>query len=419
MRSAPGRASSPGALDSSAPVHAARRAVGWVFATNGFAIASWLARVPAIRDELGVRPAELGLILLGLSAGAVSALPLSGALVHRVGAARAVQLGALLDALGLAAAGLTRTVPVLFVALFAYGVGSSSWDVAMNVAGAQVERELGRPVMPRFHAAFSLGTVAGALAGSAAAALGLPVRVHLVLAAVLVLGITLDAPRRFRPDEHRPDQVPASVPRPRRSSGSLAAWRERRTLVIGLLVLGMAFGEGVANDWLALGLVDGYRVGHAVAAAGFGLFVAAMTTGRMLGPWALERWGRVPVLRAEAGLLLLGVLLVVFAPWLALAALGAVVWGIGGALGFPVGMSAAADEPAVAAARVSVVATIGYTAFLAGPPLLGALGNRFGVLSALLAVAPAMLLALLAAGAAAPPAGPGGVRREHAASVGE
>jgi hypothetical protein len=183
--------------------------------------------------------------------------------------------------------------------------------------------------------------------------------------------------------------------------------------MIGLLVLGMAFAEGSANDWLALGLVDGYLLDHARAALGLGLFVTAMTAARMAGPWTLSRYGRVAALRSGALMVAAGVLAVVAGPQvmavagqpaaLALAGLGALAWGAGAALGFPVAMSAASDEPRLAAARVSVVSTVGYLAFIAGPPLLGLLADHVGVVRALLGVGGAVLLSLLAAGSAREP----------------
>jgi MFS family permease len=175
----------------------------------------------------------------------------------------------------------------------------------------------------------------------------------------------------------------------------LAAWREPRTLLVGLLVLVMGFTEGTANDWLAVAFVDGHGVGGAAGALAFGVFVAAMTVGRTAGTIALDRWGRVPVLLATILLAALGAAAAVFAGSWPLALAGVALWGLGASLGFPVGMSAAADEESRAPARVSVVAAIGYTAFLAGPPAVGLLGDRVGVLRALLIV-PLVLLPALA-----------------------
>ena len=181
------------------------------------------------------------------------------------------------------------------------------------------------------------------------------------------------------------------------------------------LVLSAAFTEGTANDWLAIALVDGYGASAAVGAVGFAVFLSAMTAARLGGQWAHDRWGRVPVLRAITALGAVGALLVVFGTWLPLALVGAVLWGAGAALGFPVGISAAADDPRRAAVRVSVVTTIGYTAFLAGPPLLGFLGEHVGALRALLVVALVAVPSLLVSKVAQPRAGSAG--EQHDAAV--
>ena len=381
-------------------VERARVAVGAVFALNGFAFASWIARVPAARDQLELSSAQLGLLLLCMSAGSVLALPMSGPVVHRFAPARSVLGAGVLSVVGLLvlSAGLAWTsVPAAGLGLFLAGAGIGVWDVSMNVEGADVEQRLGRAIMPRFHAGFSLGTVGGALAGAGAAAAGVPLATQLVATAAVVVVALVVSTRAFLP-VHVPEPDAAAGP-----SGVALAWREPRTLLIGLMVLAFAFTEGTANDWVAVALVDGYDVGGAAAAAGFAVFVSAMTVARMVGTGLLDRFGRVPTLRVSGVTAIAGVLLFVFAgsPWLAMA--GAVLWGAGAALGFPVGMSAAADEPARAAARVSVVSAIGYTAFLAGPPLIGFLGEATGVLRALVVVVVVLAVGLLAVGAARPP----------------
>jgi fucose permease len=170
-----------------------------------------------------------------------------------------------------------------------------------------------------------------------------------------------------------------------------------------VLVLAFAFAEGTANDWVAVALVDGYGVDAAVGALGFAVFLAAMTAGRWVGPALLDRWGRVPVVRALAGVAVTGLVVFVAAPSAPLAFVGAALWGAGTSLGFPVGMSAGADDPQRAAARVSVIASLGYCAFLAGPPLIGFLGQQVTVLRALSAVAVLLAVAVAVAGALAPP----------------
>ncbi len=377
----------------------ARTAVVVAFAVNGLAFASFISRTPAIRDALGLSSAQLGLLLLCLSGGSIAGLPLSGPIVHRLGPGRTVLAGALSVALGLALLVVGLVTGVVFPAalgLVFTGLGSGIWDVAMNVEGADVERRLGRSLMPRLHAAFSLGTVTGAGLGALSAATGVPLAVQVIVIAALVPVIVTVSSRRFLPHVAVPVEARSA------GSGTLAAWREPRTLLVGLMVLGFAFTEGSANDWLAVAFVDGYRTDQTLGAIGYGFFVVAMTFGRMFGGAALERFGRVAILRAMAALGVAGLLLVLLGGSTSVALGGALLWGIGASLGFPVGMSAAADDPARAAARVSVVSSIGYTAFLAGPPLIGLLAEHTGILHALLVVLGALVLGLLASGAARP-----------------
>ncbi|TDC52476.1 MFS transporter [Jiangella ureilytica] len=346
-----------------------------------------MGRIPEVRDLLGLTPSEIGRVLLALALGSIVALPTSGLVVGKIGAARTVAGGSVLVAVGLVLAGLgsdtLSAVTLVALGLVFVGYGSGSWDVAMNVEGAAVERLLGRTIMPRFHAAFSFGTVAGASLGAGASAAEIPVVVHLGAVSIVAVLVTVMATRSFLPRTIEVDDDGEPV----QHISVLTAWREPRTLVIGLMVMCAALIEGIANDWLALGLVDGYEVSNAVGTMGFAVFLAAMTVGRTAGTQLVDRFGRLPVLRTSAVLAVAGVLLVVFGGSLPVALIGTVVWGFGAALGFPLGMSAASDDPRRAAARVSVVASIGYTAFLAGPPILGYVGDHEGVLHALLAVA--------------------------------
>ena len=198
------------------------------------------------------------------------------------------------------------------------------------------------------------------------------------------------------------------VPWRQRLRESLAVWADVRLLFIGVVVLGMSFAEGGANDWLALAVVDGHGYDATIGAAIFTVFTVSMTAARVLGGPVLDRFGRVPILRVMAVIGVIGLSLFIFSdePWLLI--LGTVLWGIGCALGFPVGMSAAADVPdrRLAASRVSAVAIIGYCAFLAGPPFLGFIGEHFGILNALLVILGLMVLAGIAAPAAREQSGP-------------
>ncbi|MFF5180877.1 MFS transporter [Micromonospora sp. NPDC000316] len=392
--------SSDDAAAASQAVRLARNGVAVVFTLNGLAVGSWFSRVPAVRESLDLSAGRLGLLLLAMSVGALLAMPTSGLLAQRLGTARTVRLATVLVAVGVTVAGLGATVAgsavVVAVGLVAFGYGSGACDVAMNVEGTVVERRLGRTILPRFHAAWSLGSVAGAALGAGTARFDVSVGAHLAAVAVVVLVGTHFGSRAFlpQPAADQADQSAEASPAARRRA-QLAAWREPRTLLIGLFVLVMAFTEGSANDWLAVAFVDGRELSEAAGAAVFGVFVVGMTIGRTVGTIALDRWGRVRVLTGTIGLAVVGASLAVLAGSGPVAVIGVALWGLGASLGFPVGMSAAADEEAHAPVRVSVVAVIGYTAFLGGPPLLGLLGDRVGTLRALLVV-PLLLVPTLA-----------------------
>ncbi len=394
----------------------ARLAVFVVFALAGVVFASWASRIVDTKAALDLTPGELGTTLLAVSVGSILGLPLAGRVSDRLGAARTVALGMAVSLVGLVVVGAVvdaRGSRLLVMAgLFLTGLGVGVWDVAMNLEGATVERLLDVSVMPRFHAAFSGGTVLAALVGSAMSWAGVPLLVHFGATAVLAAVLAAWALRSFLPRtvgealdaDDATGEAPAPAGRPR------SAWLEPRTLLIGIVVFTAAFTEGTANDWLAVALSDGHDLPEWVGILGFATFLIFMTVGRVVGTVVLDRFGRVPVLRVSFLLAVVGAVLVVWGG-AALAFVGAAVWGVGAALGFPVGISASADDPARAAARMSVVATIGYGAFLAGPPLLGYLGDHVGVLHSLLVVG---ALALLALAVAPSVREPGGVPRDTA-----
>ncbi|MGW6004155.1 MFS transporter [Oerskovia enterophila] len=403
-------------------VQAATWAVFAVFFLNGFNFASWASRLPAVRDALGLSEGSMGFLLLFAAIGSLLALPLSGMVVQRVGASRAVVIFATVNVAGLVVAvtGVSQgSVDVVRVGLFLFGIGTGVWDAAMNIEGAAVEQRLGKAIMPRFHAGFSFGTMAGAGVGALAALVGVPVQWHLAVALALSLLAVLWCVRSFLPAGAVTDEAlaassgdlrddaagedPATAVHGKGARSALAAWKEPRTLLIGLVVLAAALTEGAANDWVGLAVVDGFGTSDAMGAVGLGIFLTAMTGMRLLGTGLLDRFGRVAVLRISAGLAFVGLLVFTLVPnlWVALA--GVVLWGMGAALGFPVGMSAASDDPTHAAVRVSVVSTIGYSAFFVGPPLIGFLAEHIGgYRPALLVIAVPLVIGLLVVNAAKP-----------------
>jgi cyanate permease len=298
-----------------------------------------------------------------------------------------------------------HSYPVVLLGLALFGFGNGSVDVMMNVEGAAIEKHTGRTILPLFHAFFSFGTVIGAGLGVLAAAWGVTVFVHTgVIAGLIVLLAVVsvaNVPSREGAMDDDAVDAPAAGWRDRLHL-ALSAWREPRTYAIGVIMLGMAFAEGGANDWLPLAVVEDHGAEEAMGAAALTVFSIAMTVVRVFGGPLVDRFGRVTVLRVLAATATAGLLLFILAPNVPLVFVGAALWGVGASLGFPLGMSAAADDPAKAAARVSAAATIGYVAFLCGPPILGFISEGIGLLNTLFVIVGLIVLSGLFSGAARP-----------------
>ncbi|MEV7900895.1 MFS transporter [Streptomyces anulatus] len=356
---------------------------------TGVSMASWVARTPAVRDALEVSTGSMGLVLFGLSIGSMAGVLSSGGLVRGHGGRRVIALGAGLLVAGLLviAGGATLEVSAgVFGGLALFGAGMGLAEVAFNIEGAAVERALGRPVLPVLHGCFSLGTVIGALIGMGLTAVRFPVGWHLAAVAVAVAAAAVWTVRAVPAGTGREEPEAGDDGRTGGWRAQVAVWRDRRLVLIGLIVLAMAFAEGSANDWLPLLMVDGHGTSATAGSLTFMLFAVAMTTGRFTGGPLLVRFGPAAVVRASALVAAVGVALVVFSDNALLAGAAVVLWGLGASLGFPVTISAAGEGARNASARVAAVSTAGYAAFLVGPPSLGFLADHVGLRNAMVVV---------------------------------
>lgn len=386
-----------------------RTAIFVIFAACGLGFATWASRVPAIKEGLDITKSEVGLLLVSSGIASIIGLSVSSVLMLRFGARRAMLGLLLVAAVGITTIGVGVDVfhsfEVVIVGLALFGFGNGCCDVIMNVEGAGVEKHGGKTVLPMMHGFFSLGTFAGAGLGAIAEGIRLPVSVHIGIIATLIVVCAVWAVANIpaaTDSETAPDEGAEHQSFGVRLKVALSAWTEPRTYGLGLIMLGMAFAEGGANDWLALGIVEGHDGSPSLGAVGLAVFSGAMTVARMLGGPLVDRFGRVPSLRVLAALAVVGLLLFIYAPNMPLVMVGTVLWGIGVSFGFPLGMSAAADDPAKAASRVAAASTIGYVAFLAGPPALGFIADHIGLLNTLLIIAGLALVSGLASNAAKP-----------------
>lgn len=351
-------------------------AVYTAFATNGFIFASWVSRLPAVRTRLSASEPELGIALLAIAVGAVVAMPLTSRMCDRFGHRRVLTASIIGCAVSFFVATTVADIAALPAVLLAVGLTYGTWDVAMNAAAHDIERTTGRPLMPRFHGVFSVGGLIGAGLGALAAAAGMPVWAHLAVAATVVIAVggaatrLLPAHLGFAPPPEAPARRVVSV----------------RLVVLGLLTAAATLGEGAAADWSAIFLHDERDASEALAALGYAGFAAAMAAGRFAGTWLLGRCGRVIAMRGSGLLAAASVLVLVAVDSIGTGLVAMVGWGLGVALVFPATMSAGAENAERPAHGIATVATVGYGGFLLGPPLIGFLGGRAGLSTALLLV---------------------------------
>ncbi|MGW8327582.1 MFS transporter [Streptomyces sp. NPDC055897] len=363
-----------------------RSALTVFFALDGFLFAGWVVRIPAIKQQTGASAGELGLALLGVSAGAVVTMVLTGRLCRRFGSHPVTVVCGALMALAIALPAQTHSALALGLVLLAFGAAYGGLNVAMNSAAVDLVAALRRPVMPSFHAAFSLGGMVGAGVGAVVAS-SLSPAAHLLTLTGVGLVVTALAGRVLL---RHPAPVHPSTPH---AEGHRLDGRARRlVLLFGLIALCTAYGEGAMADWGALHLEQDLDAAPGIAAVGYSLFALAMTAGRLSGTALLERLGQTRTLVAGGLTASAGMLLGALAPttWLALA--GFAVMGLGLANIFPVAVARAgalAGPGGVAAAS-----TLGYGGMLLGPPAIGLLAEWSSLPLALTTVA------VLAAGAA-------------------
>ncbi len=381
-----------------------RNAIISAFGLGGVTVGSWGPRMPAIRSELAVSTGTIGLILAASTIGSIVGLSVARWALHRLGGRGAV-LAALMTiaaALGLMGAGVAgKSVLITAVGFAVVGLGLGSLDVSINVEGAAVERAAGRTLLPLMHAGWSGGAAAGAGLGALCAAFAVGPDLQFELLAVLVAAVGLFIAGRIPPET--PDEEGAGTRQTRRERLRrwLRGWADRRLILIGLVLLGVEFGEGSANNWLALAVKQEHAQSGAVAALFVTLFAVSEASARVAAGPIVDRLGRVLTLRLTVLLGVLGVTMFILSRQIWVIAPGVVLWAIGVSMGFPLGMSAAA-EGADPATQVSVAASIGYQASLLAPPVVGFLAESVGLLNALWWLPALFLAAFLAAGSLRP-----------------
>jgi predicted MFS family arabinose efflux permease len=366
---------------------AARRAIGALFFINGFVFATWVSRIAAVQAELGLSPAALGGALAGLGGGSFLAMPIAGWLIARAGSRIVVAVSTLACAATLLLPALAWDAVALGAALALFGAAMGAMDVAMNAQGVELEHRAGRPIMSAFHALFSLGGMSGAAIGGVIAARGVPIPLHFASIVLLLVVAALVA-------------MPALVVTPPPPPGEPRSRLRFSPALLGLSLLAACFmiSEGAIADWTPVYLATVLGSGPGVAAAGYAVFSAAMTIGRLSGDWLTIRVGRARLVRVGALLAAAGLSAALLIGSVPAALAGFVCVGAGFSVAVPLVFSAAGRlDSRSAGPGLAAVTTAGYLGFLAGPPIIGFVAQAFTLPLALtIVVALALIGAALA-----------------------
>ena len=378
-----------------------------LFGIGGVLFSGWLTRLPSIRVELTITEGQLGQLLMFGALGSLASLLAAGPVIARHGTRRVLTVASAASAGAFVLLGVGSALGLVWMVALGIACNGLTFafiNVSMNAEGTAVEQQLGRTVMPQFHAAFSIGAGVGALVSSVLAAHDVSPLWQLTGMGVVALAVRLAvipfaAFHGHAADDARESFGPIAVIRQ-----AASAYRERRTLLIGLVILASSLSEGAASAWIAIAVVDGLGRSESVGGQMYFVFVAAMVLVRLSGNRLVDRFGRVTALRASAASVVVGLSLFVLAPSFPVAALGLVAWGFGAALAVPIGFSAASDEPGRAPARIAAVSSFSSIAGLTGPPLIGYIADFTGARHALLIICLAMVVSVSVAGSVRPPA---------------
>lgn len=412
-------------------LRAARISVTAYFCLYGVVIAVWITRIPAIKERLRLSDGVLGIALFAIPAGLLVVTLIAGRLVDRLGSARVTRVAGIGMALTLIPPALAGSLGTLMAALFVFGAAAGALDIGMNANGVLVERARGRPVMSSLHAGYSIGALAGAVAGGLFAGAGIgPLPTFLAVglpSAVLAAGMG----RWLISEQGRPraaDTAAADDPGSAADRGAAGDPSGRRRakpdgrrgrparpvrpgvliLLVGTLGLGALLVEGAISDWSAVYLRDNLGTSAGFAAAGFAGFALAMTAGRLLGDRLAARFGPVRLVRASGLVAAAGLAGGLLSGTPAGAIAGFAVLGAGLACIVPqVFLAGGTADPARPGHGLARVVGMSYLGMVSGPVLIGGAASLIGLPLALgipviLALGVAALAGVLAPRGAAP-----------------
>ncbi|MER5502090.1 MULTISPECIES: MFS transporter [unclassified Streptomyces] len=369
--------------------HRAQLAIGALFCFLGFQYATWASRLPAIKAELGLTEAELGLLLMACGAGAAASFPLVAVLMRRMGSRRLALVSVGFLSLLLPALSVAPNYPVALLIICCDGVAVGSLNVAMNAQGAALEAAHRRTAMARLHAVFSAGSLFAALLASGVNAVTPEVAVHFGVAAVLLLLLVGLTRKGLLTEDPRPAEQQA----PKKSRRRLTM-PSRVTVWMGCAMVFGTVTEGAMNDWSALYLEDVVEAAPELAPLGIAVVSGMMVLARLFADGWRSRWGDGRIVRVGSAVAGTGLALALLAGGIVPTLIGFACVGLGVAAVTPCIYVAAAGQGTDA---LALVAAMGTTGLLAGPAVIGFIAEAGSLVWGMGAVAASAILVSLCA----------------------
>lgn len=347
------------------------------FFINGLVVASFVPRLPEIRDRVDVSTGTLGLLLaIGSAAGLLGSLTV-GRFIERFGTRRVLIGGALALVSSLALIGLATTPALLLTGLMGLSAMDVLVDSAMNTQASWISGRRSVPVMNRLHGLWSLGTVIGGLVAAQAAASGVSLRTHLLVASAVFFAVVVFVGRGLLTIDEYPAPGDGHVAVPVGGQGGAIGQARRR---VPLLLLGVASGCSIAmemtsSDWAAFRLSDDFGAAAGLAGLAYVAFTVGMTSGRFGGDWAIAHFGPRRVFNVAIAVTAVSLATASFAPdrWVVLMAY--MFAGLGIATQFPKLYDDAAKFPGRPGAGLGALTGGSRIALLATPAIVGTLAG--------------------------------------------
>ncbi|WP_293742923.1 MFS transporter [uncultured Pedobacter sp.] len=356
-----------------------RLAISAFYFMQGVCFASWASRIPTFKASMGLNDAELGSILFALPAGQIITMFFSAKLTTHFGSKKMLRATAPLYAIALTFLALATTGWQLAAFLVLFGITGNLCNIALNTQGVAGENYYGKPIMSSFHGAWSIGNLTGALIALGLVNLKLGMYTHFWMIALISLTNVLFNAKKLL-NYNKPDIVVEKTKFFTMPQGIL--------VLLGVIAFCSMATEGTMFDWSAIYFEDVVKLPHNKAIVGYASFMFMMASGRFMGVYLIGKFGRKNLLQISGAIISLGMALAVIFPYLITAIFGFMLIGLGVSSIVPMVYSIAGNNKKVPAGKaITMVSSIGYFAFLFGPPLIGyisqlsSLRYSFGIIS--------------------------------------